>query len=860
MEVVSRPMSACRAGLFVLAVPLLFALRARAQSYTVLYAFTGTDGLKPNAGLVQGTDGSLYGTTYSGGLDDKGTVFRITVSGTLATLHSFSGIDGANPGAALVQGTDGNFYGTTQQGGANGSGTVFRITPSGTLTPLHSFAGGDGEKPLAALVQGSDGNFYGTTSAGGTYGSGTVFGITPSGALTTLHSFTGSDGADPEAGLVQGADGSFYGTTNAGVSSGHGNGYGTVFRITPTGVLTTIHSFAGSDGFSPQASLIQGSDGNLYGTTSAGGDKGIGTVFRITPGGVLTTLYSFAGSDGQAPTAALVQATDGNFYGTTAWGGASGLGTVFEVTPAGATTRLYSFPGNVGSIPNAALVEGTDGSFYGTASAGGWFGGVVFRLTHDPVLFLPVVLDNVAGVAGSRYTTEMTLASKAAIPVQVDLKYTASVGSGTGSISVSLAPGETRVIPNAISFLRSQGLAIPSDGAAVGTLLATFVGASLSDGPFIGGRTYTAGGGGTFGVFYPAATTTTLGTTLVGLQQNSTQRSNLALANAGATPVTLRVQLFGPMGEDLGTLPDQSLPPYGWTQINAPLEGKAASGQAVVTQVTSPITVTGTSPFTAYAVLNDAVTSDGSFIPPLVFSAIPPGDLLVPVVLDVHGIGGSHYTTELTLTNFATSSIPVTLVYTASLGSGSGQATLTLAPLEQKIVPDAIAFLRSQGLAIPEDGSSVGGSLLVSPALGAPISTFAVGARTFTPTSSGGTLGVYYPGLTLGDSAASVAFVNGLQQNSSQRSNLALVNRGDASDAITLSVSFFDGTGAALGAPTEVVLAPGQWTQFSQPLQVLGATSGYAKIKKASGGSRFVAYGVLNDAVTSDGSYIPMSF
>ena len=134
-------------------------------------------------------------------------------------------------------------------------------------------------------MQGSDGNFYGTTSAGGTYGIGTVFRITPSGALTTLHSFTGSDGANPEAALVQSADGSFYGTTNAGGPSGHGNGYGTVFRITPTGVLTTIHSFAGSDGFSPQASLIQGSDGNLYGTTSAGGDKGIGTVFKITPGG-----------------------------------------------------------------------------------------------------------------------------------------------------------------------------------------------------------------------------------------------------------------------------------------------------------------------------------------------------------------------------------------------------------------------------------------------------------------------------------------------------------------------------------------------------------------------------------------------
>jgi len=854
MEVVSRPMSACRAGFFVLAVPLLCALRARAQSYTVLYAFTGTDGLTPNAGLVQGTDGNFYGTTSAGGANGNGTVFRITPSGALMTLHSFSGIDGANPGAALVQGTDGNFYGTTQQGGANGIGTVFRSSPSGTLTSLHSFAWIDGEKPVAALVQGTDGNFYGATSAGGASDKGTVFRITPSGALTTLHSFVGSDGAYPWA-LVQGADGDFYGTTYLGGAGNPGGpGYGTVFRIAPTGVLTTIHLFTFSDGLSPQAGLVQGTDGNFYGTTSWGGagGSGKGTVFKITPGGVLTTLYSFAGSDGQEPMASLVQATDGNFYGTTAWGGAGGVGTVFEMTSTGETTRLYSF--SDGGLPQAALVQGTDGNLYGTA-------GVVFRLTREPELFLPVVLDNAPGVAGSRYTTELTLASKAATRVQVNLLYTASVGSGTGSVSVTLEPGETRVVPNAIAFLRSQGLAIPTDGAAIGTLIARFVGASLSDGPFIGGRTYIAGGGGTFGVFYPAATTTTLGMTLVGLQQNASQRSNLALVNAGATPVTLRVQLFGPMGEDLGTMPDQSLPPYGWTQINAPLEGKASSGSARVQQVT-PTSGTGSHPFTAYAVLNDAVTSDGSFIPPLVLS-VPSSDtidLLVPVVLDVHGFGGTHYTTELTLTNLGASPASVNLAYTASLGSGSGQAALTLAPLEQRTVPDAIAFLRSQGLAIPDDGSSVGGALLVSPSFETQFADFTVGARTFTPTSSGGTFGVYYPALLLGDSAASVAFVNGLQQNASQRSNVAVVNRGDASDSITLHVSFFDGTGAALGAPTEVVLAPGQWTQFTQPLAALGAASGYARIEKTSGGSRFVAYGILNDAVTSDGSYIPMSF
>ena len=173
------------------------------------------------------------------------------------------------PEAGLVQGSDGNFYGTTYVGGANGDGTVFKTTPSGTLTTLYSFAGSDGDTPVAGLVQSRDGNFYGTTSAGGVNDGGTVFKITPSGTLTTLYSFAGngSDGANPFAELVQGSDGNFYGTT----LSGGENNDGTVFKITPSGTLTTLYSFAGSDGDQAYAGLVQGSDGNFYGTTYAGG-------------------------------------------------------------------------------------------------------------------------------------------------------------------------------------------------------------------------------------------------------------------------------------------------------------------------------------------------------------------------------------------------------------------------------------------------------------------------------------------------------------------------------------------------------------------------------------------------------------
>ncbi len=263
------------------------------------------------------------------------TIGCITVSAqTLTTLHSFNGGDGRSPEAALVQGSDGNFYGTTVLGGAHLKGTVFKIDATGSLTTLHSFSGfpGDGAVPFAGLVQGSDGNFYGTTASGGAFFQGTVFRMTPSGAITVLHSFNSffSEGAVPLAGLVQGGDGNFYGTT----ALGGAHVKGTVFKIDATGSLTTLHSFSGSpnDGANPVAGLVQGSDGNFYGTTAFGGAHVKGTVFNIDATGSLTTLHSFSGSPGEGavPFAGLVQGSDGNFYSTTALGGAHGEGTVFK--------------------------------------------------------------------------------------------------------------------------------------------------------------------------------------------------------------------------------------------------------------------------------------------------------------------------------------------------------------------------------------------------------------------------------------------------------------------------------------------------------------------------------------------------
>jgi len=305
-------------------------------------------------------------------------------------------MDGVSPWSGLIQGRDGNFYGTD-----GGTGvvhcTVFKITSDGTLTPLWQFGNlstnADGDSPLAGLVQGSDGDFYGTASRGGTNRAGTVFKITSTGTLTTLWQF-GSlsnqmDGASPSAGLIQGGDGDFYGTT-----SGDGqHNYGTVFRIGADGSFTSLHQFVNlvTDGAGPNGILTQGRDGNFYGTTSGGGTNNNGTVFKITAEGTLTTIWHFGSlsnnMDGKWPLAGLVQGSDGSFYGMAAYLGTKLGGTAFQITTTGTLTVVWQFR----SLPNAAdgatplarLVQGSDGSFYGTTAFGGTNGsyGTVFKLT-----------------------------------------------------------------------------------------------------------------------------------------------------------------------------------------------------------------------------------------------------------------------------------------------------------------------------------------------------------------------------------------------------------------------------------------------------------------------------------------------
>lgn len=360
----------CKTACALLLLCLAATVSLPAQTFATLVDLNGVTAGRPFSPLVQYIDGNLYG--------EDGGIFKVTPAGTVTTVHNF--IAGARGGLAV--GTNLDLYGTSTSEGefCFDCGSVFQITPNGTAFLVHQFAGGDdGLGPFGGVIEAADGNFYGTTIQGGGFSLGTIFKMTASGAVTTLNEFHGvSDGQTPYAGLIQATDGNFYGVA----AFGGANGYGTIFKITTSGVLTVLHNFDGTDGANPQTSLVQATNGNLYGAALYGGAnnvcfQGCGAIFEINPStSAFTLLHSFDNTDGQYPTG-LIQATDGNLYGATV-GCVPGnncvpvnQGTVFQITPTGTLTTLHSFTGPDGESPAAAPVQATNGMIYGTTLAGG---------------------------------------------------------------------------------------------------------------------------------------------------------------------------------------------------------------------------------------------------------------------------------------------------------------------------------------------------------------------------------------------------------------------------------------------------------------------------------------------------------
>jgi len=451
--------SSVRSTLLVAALFLCGAALAQAQTVTTIYNFAnnGISGANPwYVTLVQGTNGNLYGTTYNGGVNFSGTIFNVTTSGQEKVVYTFKGgtTDGAYPTGGLTLGTDGNFYGTTQQGGTNSMGTIFKVTPTGTLTILHNFnAFVDGAFPWGPPILASDGNFYGTTSGGGINGHGVVYKMTNSGTVTKTYQFDVTHGFSPIAQPTQGTDGYLY----IPVSEGGTSFCGTILKINTSGVINNTYDFpCGSGGSFPIGPLVQASNGNFYSTTQDGGTNGEGTIYQVTPSLVVTVLHSFGATfgDGTFPAAGLLLATDGNYYSATSDGGANGDGTLFNTSVNGTYSSLYSFNNTTNltqTSPLAPPVQATNGILYGVTEFGGPSNdGTVYSLNMGLAPFVNMALftakeGNTVTILGTHLkgTTEVTFNGHAAnfkVLSDTHLTATVPVGATTGPIQVT-TPG-----------------------------------------------------------------------------------------------------------------------------------------------------------------------------------------------------------------------------------------------------------------------------------------------------------------------------------------------------------------------------------------------------------------------------------
>ncbi len=486
----------------------------------------------------------------------------------------------------------------------------------------------------------------------------------------------------------------------------------------------------------------------------------------------------------------------------------------------------------------------------------------------DQEVVVPIVLSG-EGLNGSFFTSELTLTNRGTTDATVDLTYTAAFGGGGGTARDTLAAGRQRTVASAIDYLASLGVPLPTSGSRGGTLRVRFTGLSA---PSVGAatvRTTTAVAGGRAGLAYAAlAPSSAVGpVTLCGLRQTATDRSNLALVNAGAATegsVVLRVTVFS--GDPSSTprskvLPDVTLAPGAFGQLDGVL---ASNGLALSNGYAQVERVSGTAPWTAYAVVNDQGSSDGSFVPPVLAAAgAGKSGITLPVAVEA-----GPYTTELVVTNLGAAR-SVTLTYVASAIQAPGNAaslTLALAPGEQRVVAGFVETLRARGVpGVGAAGQTFAGAVFLAASSG-DVSGLVLGARTSSP-GGGGRFGLFYPGVPYGSSATDTAWLYGLRQDGENRSNVAIVNTGEGdASASTFRVDLYDGeTGVLAGSVPGITVPARGWTQLSSILSQAApaSRSAYARVTRTSGTNPFLSYAVVNDGGapgqrSDDGAFVAM--
>jgi len=479
-------------------------------------------------------------------------------------------------------------------------------------------------------------------------------------------------------------------------------------------------------------------------------------------------------------------------------------------------------------------------------------------------LVVPVALDVRAGTA--HYRTELTLTNRGTAPVQATLAYEGSLGSGKGMVTENLPSGSQRTIPDVVGYLEGRGVPFPglAEGAShAGTLRIGVPGpadGTVSALARTTSPTTAPHPGGAAGLAYlalPAAAAFPGRAVVHGLRASAAERSNLAVYNPGDTAVTVRVVAVSGAGDGREVVATEGLRlgAGAWSQIDGILaKAGIAQGWAVVER-------TDGGAFGAYGVVNDGGTNDGSYLE-AASDAATGAAVTVPALVETPA-----FRTELVLANRGSAPLPLTLDYrealAPALGAG-GSATLTLAPHEQRILPDALAWLRGLGVPLgPAGAASYAGRLRVAAASGG--TGLYAAARVSALSPGGGAYGVFLPGVTPAGALAGEGFVAGLRADDEVRANLALVHAGPpGSGAVTVELQLFDGerSGMPAGPAQTLLLEEGAWLQLSDPLRAAGVHSGWARLRRTAGSAPWAAYGVLNDGSapglrTGDGAYVP---
>ncbi len=482
--------------------------------------------------------------------------------------------------------------------------------------------------------------------------------------------------------------------------------------------------------------------------------------------------------------------------------------------------------------------------------------------------FVPVVLRSPGRTPGSFFTSELTLTNRGTTTVGIHYTYTATVGAGSGTALDSLGPGRQRIIPDAIAYLISLGVPI-GDGASVGTLAVDFSNLSSESTVAVTVRTSTPveNGRGQAGLAYLGINPEDLLTgasIIAGLRQNRTDRSNVAVQNAGDSAdgnITFGVTVYSGDPEAPGSLVlgDRTLPPGGFHQYNSILtEAGFDNGYVKVERLS------GTAPYYAYGVINDNFNSDGSFVFPVAEDSLRGrARQTLPVIVETR-----NFASELTVTNSSESpkTLDLRLVVDAFDTGDTASYSLMLQAGQQSILPDFVDHLRSEQVAgIGPAGRDIAGALFATVSEG-DMSGIVIGARTGSPDGSGGQYGVFYNAVPDGLASDGSVWIYGLQQNATNRSNLALVNTGEVDDAdIVFELDIYDGeTGVMVKTVTTSAIPAGGWHQINTILgnHAPGTTQGYVHVRKRPGNNPFLAYGVVNDGGapgerSGDGAFLP---